>query len=269
MKFLMECWIQRSNIARLRRATVKQLTGSFIKLGPDVACEFQRKKFDISNLSRWKATQYRFVLLYCGPILLKNLLPEDVYQHFLLLVFACRILHSKNLMLKHNEYAKQLLRKFFYLLPAIYGENTQTLNMHNLIHVADDVKTFKQPLSAISAFWGENFIGLFKKLVKSPYKPLTQIVNRLHELEKSESVKIKKKKLISNVKADLTSVLIYKGAEYIPINSVLIESKYTLTCSTPNNIIRMENNKIYVIDSILLRKKKQLIGNKQWQSYGY
>lgn len=56
--------------------------------------------------------------------------------------------------------------------------------MHNLIHVTDDVRYFKAPVSEISAFWEENYIGVYKKLVKLPFKPLTQIVNRLAELEK-------------------------------------------------------------------------------------
>ncbi|CAD6240741.1 GSCOCG00008873001-RA-CDS, partial [Cotesia congregata] len=119
--------------------------------------QFQRKIFDTNDLARWKATQFRFVLLYCGPIVLQNILPTQVYKHFLL--------------------------KFFFLLPSLYGKNSQTLNMHNLIHLPDDVFNLNLSLSESSAFWGENYIGKMKKLIKSPYKPLTQILNRLSELE--------------------------------------------------------------------------------------
>lgn len=58
--------------------------------------------------------------------------------------------------------------------------------MH-LIHLADDVKNFKMSLSELSAFWDENYISIFKKLIKSPNKPLIQIINRLSELE-SENI---------------------------------------------------------------------------------
>lgn len=62
--------------------------------------------------------------------------------------------------------------------------------MHNLIHVADDVINHNIPLSGISAFWGENYIGFFKNLVKSSNTPLTQIVNRLSELKSGNRLKI-------------------------------------------------------------------------------
>ncbi|CAD6218234.1 GSCOCG00011425001-RA-CDS, partial [Cotesia congregata] len=117
MKSLMECWILRKS---------------------HVPFEFQRKTFDSNDLARWKATQFRFVLLYCGPVMFKDILSPQLYDHFLLLFVACRILHY-------------------------------------------DVINLNLPLSDCSAFWGENFIGKIKNLVKSPFKPLTQIVNRLSE----------------------------------------------------------------------------------------
>lgn len=65
--------------------------------------------------------------------------------------------------------------------------------MHNLIYLADDVLNLNLSLSDLSAFWGENYIGEMKKLIKSPYKPLTQIFNRFSELEHEKVIKIKKK----------------------------------------------------------------------------
>lgn len=90
------------------------------------------------------------------------------------------------------SYANELLRSFLALLPNFYGKDSQVLNMHNLIHLTDDVEIFHLPLSGMSAFWGESFIGRFKKLIKSSKKPLTQIVNRLSEIESSRKFRIKK-----------------------------------------------------------------------------
>lgn len=108
MKTLMESWILRKSKARLKKSLVnKSLRLKFLSLTSQVPSEFQRKVFDISDLARWKATQYRFVLLYCGPVIFKNILPKDTYDHFLLFVVACRILHSKDLMITFNDYAKE------------------------------------------------------------------------------------------------------------------------------------------------------------------
>lgn len=65
--------------------------------------------------------------------------------------------------------------------------------MHNLIHVADNVKYLQCPLSDFSAFWGENYLGFVQKLVKSPKKPLTQIANRLHELQSNDRMQIRRR----------------------------------------------------------------------------
>lgn len=74
-------------------------------------------------------------------------------------------------------------------MPSLYGVGSQVLNMHDLIHLTDDVEYFSTSLSHLSAFWGENHIGLFKNYVKSYRKPLTQIVNRLQELDSGEQKK--------------------------------------------------------------------------------
>lgn len=119
-------------------------------------------------------------------MVMKKMLPRNYYKYFLLLVVACLILHNTEVLIDCNEYAKMLLRQFFYLLPLLYGEKTQVLSMHNLIHLSDDVINLDLPLSDISAVWGENFIGEFNALVKSYRKPLTQIVNRLSQLNSSK-----------------------------------------------------------------------------------
>lgn len=152
MKTLLEACILRTSVARLKIMTVLQLRKKFLSLTPSVSFEFQRKKFDTNDLARWKATQFRFVLLYCGPVILETTLPVYVYKHFLLLFVACRILHCKDLMIKFNSYAKQLLRKFFFLLPSLYSKKSQTLNMHNLIHLPDDVLNLNLSSSELSAF---------------------------------------------------------------------------------------------------------------------
>lgn len=105
---------------------------------------------------------------------------------------ACRNLNTDSSAVKHVDYAQEQLRKYLRLLPSEYGVDSQVLNMHNLIHLPDDVRHLKVPLSEVSAFWGEAYIGFFKHLVKSPNKPVTQIANRLNELESSDNVKIKK-----------------------------------------------------------------------------
>ncbi|KYN18439.1 hypothetical protein ALC57_09247 [Trachymyrmex cornetzi] len=163
MKSLLEKWISKKSVAGLNTQKTSD-TMNFISR--DIPCEFQGKKFDIDVIGRWKATQFRFFLLFCSSTILHGLLPNDFYKHFLLLFVACRILNKQNITL--------------------------------LIHLADDVKNSKVSLSELSSFWGESYISIFKKLVKSPNKPLVQIINRLSELESRQTHKIKEKRYFAN-----------------------------------------------------------------------
>lgn len=168
---------------------MKELLSSISEYVPQ---EFQRKIYDLNEVSHWKATQYRFILLYIGPIILKFVLGPDKYKHFLVLHVACRILCSQELATIYVDYADELLKRFFQLMPVLYGDASQVMNYYNLVHIADDVRCFQVPLDDLSAFWGENYIRKFKKLVQSVAKPLPQIVNRLNAFESSDNVKIKK-----------------------------------------------------------------------------
>ena len=53
-------------------------------------------------------------------------------------------------------------------------------NVHSLVHLPDDVQFFG-PLDGISCFPFENFLHSVKRLVRSPYLPLQQVVNRVYE----------------------------------------------------------------------------------------
>ena len=117
---------------------------------------------------KFKATELRFFLLYSGPILLKGLLREDLYKHFLFFHTACRILSSKNVCLKYADQAKQYLRSFVIAMPDFYGLNSQVMNAHHLLHPADDVKFMKCSLSFITAFPFENMLGKIQKYLRIP-----------------------------------------------------------------------------------------------------
>jgi len=55
-------------------------------------CEFARKPRSLSFIKLWKATEFRNLLLYTSPIAFKFFLRKDLYNHFLVLRVAIRIL---------------------------------------------------------------------------------------------------------------------------------------------------------------------------------
>ncbi|KAG0439009.1 hypothetical protein HPB47_016785, partial [Ixodes persulcatus] len=73
---------------------------------------FQRKQRSTEELDRWKATEFRTFLLYVGPVLLKPLLTNKQYEHFLMFHVAVKILISPEHHIAYNRFARDLLRYF-------------------------------------------------------------------------------------------------------------------------------------------------------------
>lgn len=160
MKTLLERRLgQKRKKGKLKAKDRKQLIRLLSKLNGSIPNEFQRKNLDGSDVSRWKATQFRFFLLYVGAIILRSVLSKEYYSNFLKLSVASRILCHPTLAVTHVDQARQLLRQFFSKLPQLYENDFQVMNFHNTIHLADDVEKMQGPLTAYSAFPFENMLG--------------------------------------------------------------------------------------------------------------
>lgn len=72
----------------------KNITSSLNKIKKCITNDFARKPRAIEEFKRYKATEFRQFLLYTGPVVLKNILPDDCYQHFMVFSVSLRILLS-------------------------------------------------------------------------------------------------------------------------------------------------------------------------------
>ncbi|KAK9659822.1 hypothetical protein QE152_g41532, partial [Popillia japonica] len=142
---------------------------------------FNRKPRPVSELLRWKATEFRSFILYLGPVVLKDIADVAIYEHFMLLHCGITIFVSKIYLSSSNiEFAGELLNTVVKHSRKLYGNDFLVYNVHYLIHLKDDVLAYG-PLDNFSAFAFENYLGYLKQLVKSPTKPLQQICRRLME----------------------------------------------------------------------------------------
>jgi hypothetical protein len=116
-------------------------------LGQYILDEFQRapninsRKHPFRDASRWKATELRQLLLYTGIVLL-DIVDKKVYNHFLKLSIAMRILSTNNISEEYINYAKSLIHNFVALFAHIYGRSYMSHNVHIILHLADDVKKY-------------------------------------------------------------------------------------------------------------------------------
>jgi len=91
---------------------------------------------------------------------MKSILPLTCYDHFV--CFAVRILNDSQLCISFNAYAYSLLVWFASNYGNIYGNEYLSHNIHNVIHLANDVKTFGN-LDNFSCFKFENHMQKIKK----------------------------------------------------------------------------------------------------------
>lgn len=199
---LINLWIRGSvKIFRLPSRSVHQLSRNLISIKYYFSSEFARKPRSLQHLKNWKATELRSFLLYSGPVVLKSILPDVYYNHFLCLHVAISILCSKLHQPKYIKYAEQLLIYFVKSFGTLYGTQSISYNVHSLIHLAADSANFGV-LDNFSTFKFENYLGKIKRQLRSGNKPLEQIYNRISEIQSINSALIdgKVKPLVNNFK---------------------------------------------------------------------
>lgn len=197
-------------------------------------------KLPYTRLSVNKNKIYLFIL--------KDLIREELYNHFLLLNAACRILCSKSNCLKFTSQAKQYLTSFFIAMKDYYGPQSQTLNSHCLIHLADDVEFFKCSLTAITAFSFESYLGKIKKYLRTPYRPVAQLCRRLYESS-----------LTSKTKSKINSLFeVIKISKNNQIKEILFKNKFTISTSYPDNMILTNDQNIIKIHEIVQTENHDL-----------
>ena len=179
------CSLWKSGRNTVRQGThqlqrISALISESVKLLPS---EFSRKTRAIMHSERWKATECRLFLLYLGPIVLKNVIPDPLYKHFLLLACSMLILTSNN-KTKYSK-AREYLKRFVEEFPKLYGEECMTYNAHSILHLIEDVEEHG-PVDSFSCFPFENHLAAIKRLVRAPNHTLQQIYARLMELENAQ-----------------------------------------------------------------------------------
>lgn len=142
--------------------------------------DFQRRPRAINQFPDYKATEFRHLLLYAGAVILKGVLKEDYYEHYLLFHTSMRILASPNPSEYLLEIADKSLKLFVSSAEELYGPSFLSYNVHCLVHLTEDVRQFG-PLDSYSAFPFENNMPMFQRFVRNHHRPLQQFALRLME----------------------------------------------------------------------------------------
>lgn len=235
---------------RLGSRAVKDLSQKLVALCPHIPSDFSRKPRSVVEVLRWKATEFRQFLLYTGPVILREILSKSLYDHFLLLSVAIRILACPHLAMTFCDYANELLCLFVSEAGKLYGREVYVYNVHCLIHLAGDVKNLGT-LDNFSAFPFENKLGQLKKMIRKPQFPIQQIVYRLAERDQVKSRNSEQANAPPTVKHEHSSGPMLAQYRSCRQYRLLETKKYVISLAVGNNCILATDGCPTLVENIL------------------
>lgn len=258
VKKLIHLWFCDSLKVRLQFRKIK-IISNLLKnnIHPYVPLEFQRKPRALECFKQWKGTEFRQFLLYSGPVVLKNVLSNEIYNHFMTLHVAITILSSNNLCADAPNllYAHQLLQHFVTSFKTIYGHHHISHNVHGLLHIVQDVRNFGS-LDMFSTFKFENFMQKIKKLLRKDDKPLQQIARRIYEItcfREEETTSFVYNDNISLKNPHTNGPLINSCSDF-QFSTLLFKNMTFKTQMKANNVCGLTSGKIVIIENIICSK---------------
>ena len=139
----------------------------------------------------WKASELRSFLLYYGLPTLYGLLPGSCFAHYTLFVQATYILLQADSISEADlQEADRLLDGFCKSFSALYEERFYTLNIHQLLHLVDNVRDLG-PLYTHSCFSFEDKNGFILKLIHGTQFIDNQILSAVALTQKLPELKEK------------------------------------------------------------------------------
>jgi hypothetical protein len=250
MRRLLLAWMRGSLSCRLPASSVLVISKKLVKLRSYIPSEFARKPRSLSEIDRWKATEFRQFLLYTGLVVLTGILPTHLLCHFNLLSVAIRLLVSRSLCAYYCNYAQQLLIAFVQQVEQLYGVEFLVYNVHSLIHIPDDAKLYGK-LDNISAFPFENKLQQVKRLVKSARLPQQQVIRRI--IEQQDYKSNKSRQMDFNLAQPHTDGPLPDGfvaAQQFALVHVL---GYSLSLKKQDNCVLLKNRDVGLVRNILLQ----------------
>lgn len=150
------------------------------QLKPYVPTDFARKPRHIDMIKFFKATEYRLIGLYIGPIILMKCCNDGkLVKHFLKYFVSYRLLLGENGQVEeqNRKLAEVLNREVVKEFAELYGREKVSFNVHSLLHLHKFVELYGS-LDRFSAYRFENFYQLLRKWVRSADNCFLQICSR-------------------------------------------------------------------------------------------
>ena len=97
-------YLLKGPMGKISASQIAEISNRLICLNRYMPSEFARQPRSLQDLDRWKATEFRQFLIYLGPVVLKGVVSEQVYKHFLLLSISIGIMLTSNDRFRNNHF---------------------------------------------------------------------------------------------------------------------------------------------------------------------
>lgn len=185
---------------------------------------FVRQPRTLHELDNWKATELRQFILYLGSVLLKDILPQDYYSHFMLFFISINIMSVEGYF--HNiDIAKDCLSQFV--------KNYTGKNFLAIIPIPCYIH-----LLVLKNWVPCQLLRSPKKILKKTNAPPQQVVKRLAEKDQflSSTVNVSKTEGFSPLKQNHYEDLLRAGIDVTSYSGMNCE-KYKLTTKAKDNVL--------------------------------
>jgi hypothetical protein len=205
-KKILKKWFQ--PIKPLLQTFLRKEVSAHLKLTNEfIPSDIHRQCRPIEEILTYHGNELRVFLLKVGHVVLRNKIPAELYENFLLLHCAITILCDVDLCLTKNQTAETLLKHFIENCGEVYGEDFVVSIIHACEHLAEAVKQQKAPLDQFSTFPFESFMTPIKKYLHTTRAPLPQIHRRVVEMMKASNIESLKSVAATNIGVHLGSKL--------------------------------------------------------------
>ena len=132
-------------------------------------------------LSFWKAQEFHNFLIFYGPFVLKDILPLNAYEHFLLLSQTMFDVLSFTQNQTDLDRIDLNFNRFVYEFQQIYGLQNMSYNIHLLLHISKNLHCFG-PERLYYMYKFESYNCLLNNLFNGNQSICKQIVQRFNLL---------------------------------------------------------------------------------------
>ena len=265
MKTLMKHWFGfggRKGI--FDKETLNKIESRIVRIMDFHPEEFQRPLEMLDRFMIYKGSQFRCFALYTGPFILKDILPQEIYNNFLKFHVIAKILSDEKMCVKCIPVVKKIITDFISDYAKIYGKEHIVPNLHALIHLPQNVEFMQAPLEDFSAFPFESHISSIKNLVKNHKNPLEEMTRRLDEKFKCAtvaSVKSPEQKMIVKIPKNCKNQSKFLNLEYFG---------YKLGASKKRCFVLTFDAKIIKIQSFcMINNKIRIVGEEFVEKFNF